>query len=57
MAAEFFDHLKRVDDDTARSFRRGPETVSQFPEALAVSFAIRDLPCTPASTTSDRGLT
>jgi len=46
-AAEFFDHLKRVDDEHGTVFRRGPETVSQFPEALAVSFAIRDLPCTP----------
>src|SRR5258706_13960749 len=40
-AAEFFDHLKRVDDEHGTVFRRGPETVSQFPEALAVSFAIR----------------
>ncbi|HWZ55231.1 MAG TPA: hypothetical protein VNZ63_04115, partial [Verrucomicrobiae bacterium] len=46
-AAEFFDHLKRVDDEHGTVFRRGPETVSEFPEALAVSFAIRDLPCTP----------
>jgi len=48
-AAEFFDHLKRVDDEHGTVFRRGPETVSQFPEALAVSFAIRDLPCTPGA--------
>ena len=32
-AAEFFDHLKRVDDEHGTVFRRGPETVSQFPEA------------------------
>ena len=46
-AAEFFDHLKRVDDEHGTVFRRGPETVSQFPEALAVSFAIHDQPCKP----------
>jgi hypothetical protein len=46
-AREFFDHLKRVDDQHGTVFRRGPETVSQFPESLAVSFAIRDLPCDP----------
>ncbi len=46
-AGEFFEHLKRVDDQHGTVFRRGPETVGQFPEALAVSFAIRDQPCAP----------
>jgi hypothetical protein len=44
-AGEFFDNLKRVDDDRGTVFRRGTETVSQFPQSLDVSFAIRDLPC------------
>ena len=46
-AREFFDHLKRIDDGRGTVFRRGPETVSQFPETLAVSFAIHDQPCKP----------
>jgi hypothetical protein len=46
-AAEFFDNLKRVDDERGTVFRRGTETVSQFPQSLNVSFAIRDQPCTP----------
>ncbi len=46
-AGDFFDRLKRVDDEHGTVFRRGPETVIQFPEVLAVSFAIRDLPCDP----------
>jgi hypothetical protein len=46
-AGEFFDNLKRVDDDRGTMFRRGSETVSEFPQALDVSFAIRDHPCTP----------
>ncbi len=46
-AGEFFDHLKRVDDEHGTVFLRGTETVSEFPQALDVSFAIRDHPCTP----------
>jgi hypothetical protein len=46
-AGEFFDHLKRIDDERGTVFRRGPETVSHFPEALAVVFAIHDQPCKP----------
>src|SRR6266852_7053187 len=46
-AGEFFDNLKRVDDERGTVFHRGPETVSQFPPALDISFAIRDQPCTP----------
>jgi hypothetical protein len=46
-AAEFFQHLKRVDDERGTVFLRGTETVSQFPQSLDVFFAIRDEPCTP----------
>jgi hypothetical protein len=46
-AGEFFDHLKRVDNEHGTVFLRGTETVSEFPQALDVSFAIRDQPCTP----------
>jgi hypothetical protein len=46
-AGEFFDHLKRVDNEHGTVFLRGTETVNEFPQALNVSFAIRDEPCTP----------
>lgn len=44
-AGDFFNNLKRVDDGHGTVFRRGTELVSQFPETLDVSFAIRDEPC------------
>jgi hypothetical protein len=46
-AADFFEHLKRVNDDRGTVFLRGTEMVSQFPQTLDVFFAIRDEPCTP----------
>jgi hypothetical protein len=46
-AREFFNNLKRADDEHGTVFHRGTEDVSQFPQALDVSFAIRDHPCTP----------
>ena len=42
---EFFDDLKRVDSDQGAVFRRGPETVTHFPEELLLSFVIHDQPC------------
>jgi hypothetical protein len=45
-APTFFENLKRVDTDDGALFRRGQETVSKFPEALLVSYIIRDQPCT-----------
>ncbi len=45
-AGDFFNNLKRIDDERGTVFRRGTELVSQFPEALDVSFAIHDEPCT-----------
>jgi len=46
-AGEFFDHLKRVDNEHGTVFLRGTATVSEFPQVLDVSFAIHDQPCTP----------
>jgi hypothetical protein len=44
---DFFNNLKRVDDERGTVFRRGTELVSEFPETLDVSFSIRDEPCSP----------
>jgi hypothetical protein len=44
-SADFFNDLKRVDTDEGTIFRRGSETVTQFPDSVTVSFAIRDEPC------------
>lgn len=43
----FFDNLKRIDTEQGVVFRRGTETVAQFPDELVLSFVIRDLSCTP----------
>jgi len=45
-SGHFFDDLKRIDDkgvDTV--FRRGKDTVAQFPEQLLLQFTIFDMPC------------
>jgi hypothetical protein len=45
-SGHFFDDLKRIDDKGADTvFRRGKETVTQFPGQLLLSFTIYDLPC------------
>jgi hypothetical protein len=41
----FFDNLKRVDFEESTIFRRGSETVTQFPESVIISFAVRDQSC------------
>lgn len=46
-APEFFVHLKRIDDARGTVFRRGTETVTEFPDELLLSFSIRDQPCAP----------
>jgi hypothetical protein len=46
-ARDFFNNLKRFDDEHGTVFRRGTELVSEFPKTLDVSFSIRDEPCTP----------
>jgi len=44
---DFFDNLKRVDFEESTIFRRGSETVTQFPESVTVTFSIRDELCPP----------
>ena len=44
-ASAFFDDFKRVDDENGTEYRRGKETVTEFPEELRVSFEMFDIPC------------
>jgi hypothetical protein len=44
-APQFFDDLKRIDDDTGTQYRRGTEILTQFPDQVLLSFVIRDFPC------------
>jgi hypothetical protein len=46
-AGEFFNNLKRIDNEHGTVFRRGTETVTHFPGELALSFDIHDQPCAP----------
>ena len=46
-ASDFFEHLKRVNDERGTVFLRGTEPVSEFPAELGVLFSIRDEPCSP----------
>ena len=46
-AGEFFENLKRVDDEHGTVFRRGTGAVTEFPKSLDVIFAIHDQPCAP----------
>ncbi|MGA2431197.1 MAG: hypothetical protein ABSH13_22050 [Candidatus Acidiferrum sp.] len=41
-AAGFFDNLKRIDTDSGTVFRRGSETVTQFPDHVALEFVVFD---------------
>ena len=45
VATNFFDNLKRVDDDQGTTFVRGKDTVTEFPDQLKLLFIIRDFPC------------
>ena len=42
---DFFENLKRVGTDQGTIFQRGTQLVTQFPDSLAVSYAIRDQAC------------
>lgn len=42
---DFFDGIKRIDTDQATIFRRGTETVTNFPDTVTISLAIRDEAC------------
>jgi hypothetical protein len=44
-APQFFDNLKRIDEDGGTQYRRGTEVVTEFPDQLILSFVIRDFPC------------
>lgn len=41
----FFDNLKRVDNDEGATFVRGKDTITEFPDQLKLLFIIRDFPC------------
>ncbi len=41
-APGFIDRLKRVDTEHGATFRRGSETVTQFPDHVFLSFSVRD---------------
>ena len=41
-APGFFDNLKRIDTDAGSVFRRGTESITQFPEQLSLQFVVFD---------------
>ena len=41
-SGDFFEHLKRIDRESGTVFRRGSESVENFPEQLTLSFVVRD---------------
>jgi len=41
----FFDNFKRVDDVHGTQYRRGQDSLTEFPEELRVSLIIFDFPC------------
>lgn len=41
----FFDNLKRINSDSGAMFRRGNETLTQFPDQVILAFIIYDHPC------------
>jgi hypothetical protein len=41
----FFDNLKRINSDSGATFRRGNETLTQFPDQVILAFIIYDHPC------------
>ena len=45
-ASDFFEDLKRFDyEDADTVYRRGKDTVTQFPDKLRLEFTIHDFPC------------
>jgi hypothetical protein len=42
----FFDNLKRFDEENGTVYRRGTEAITQFPNQVKLSFAIHDRSCT-----------
>lgn len=45
IARDFFEDLKRVDDDQGTQYLRGKESVTEFPDHLKLIFVIHDFPC------------
>jgi hypothetical protein len=45
-AKDFFNNLKRVDDDAGTRFLRDKDAVTVFPDLLKLMFVIHDFPCT-----------
>lgn len=61
-AAGFFDNLKRIDTDSGAVFRRGSDSVTQFPDHVSLQFVVfdhYDQTCPPQveNTSSSRYLT
>ncbi len=46
-APDFFETLKRTENARGATFKRGAETVTQFPDKIFLSYVIRDHPCDP----------
>jgi hypothetical protein len=46
-APSFFENLKRTENVRGATFRRGAETVKEFPDKIFLSYVIRDHPCDP----------
>jgi hypothetical protein len=44
-SGNFFDNLKRFDDDNGTIYRRGTEAITLFPDQVKLSFAIHDRSC------------
>jgi hypothetical protein len=44
-APQFFNDLKRIDDNSGTLYLRGTQTVTEFPGQVTLSFVIRDRPC------------
>ena len=51
---DFFDNLKRIDDNQGTRYVRGKEIVTEFPEHLKLLFVIHDLPC-PSQVPTSKG--
>jgi len=55
-SGDFFDHLKRIDKESGTIFRRGTETVENFPDRLTLTFLVHDhydLTCPPRGENPD----
>ena len=44
-SGDFFDGLRRIDTDRSTLFQRGSEPVTHFPDAVIISFSVRDEIC------------